>query len=151
MLEAVKHLGSIATDKYIVVAFEKTIISDKTDEKDSGFYITALNRDRSDYVEDIYSRGEKIENTTGCIELASLAENKGVTTWVFSERTRDRGYRLCFGLYFEPHKFRTCENNSCDGRVGSISVEYFNDDKSIIFWDEQDPCGCGSRGRNKAH
>jgi hypothetical protein len=29
MLEAVKHLGSIATDKYIVVAFEKTIISDK--------------------------------------------------------------------------------------------------------------------------
>jgi hypothetical protein len=153
MLETVKHLGSITTDKYIVITFEKVVISDKPDEKDSGFYITALDRNNSADTKDVYSnsRAEKIENTTGCIELSSLAENKGAVTWVFSEHTRNGGYRLCFGLYFKPGDFRTCKDNNSFGRVRSISIEYFNDGRSIICWDEQDPCGCGSSIHTDAH
>ena len=151
MLEKIKHLASIATDKYIVIAFEKAVITDKPDKKESGFYITALDRNNSADAKDVYSRGEKIEDITGCIELSSLAQNSGTVTWVFSESTRNHGYRLCFGLYFKPGDYRTCEDKNGYDRMGRISIEYFNDGKSLILWDEQDPCGCGSRGVYEAH
>lgn len=151
MYDAIKHLASISTEKHIVVAFEKITIGDKPEEKKSGFYIAALDRSNSKDTADLYTRGDKIQDTTGCIEISSLAQNNGTVTWVFSELTRNKGYRLCFGLYFEPGRFQTCSDNESSGRIGKIFIEYFADGTSLILWDEQDPCGCGSQGRIEAH
>ena len=88
MLERVKHLGSIATDKYIVIAIEKAVISDKADEQDSGFYITALDRNNSEDTKDVSSRAEKIEKTTGMI-LLQMKSSDGISELWFSRKMEE--------------------------------------------------------------
>ncbi|MGH9963824.1 MAG: hypothetical protein ACRD5E_03210 [Nitrososphaeraceae archaeon] len=151
MLDTIRHLTSISTEKHIVIAFEKITIGDRPEEKKSGFYIAALDRANSKDTKDLYARADRIQDTTGCIGVSSLAQNNGIVTWVFSELTRNKGYRLCFGLYFEPGKFQTCSDRESYGKIEKISIEYFADGTSLILWDEQDPCGCGSRGVYEAH
>lgn len=151
-MQKIKNLTSVTTEKYIVVAYEK-MSYDENGNKERGFYMATIDKKvaKAEDLPEVYNNAEKIEDTKGCIERVSLFLHKGIVFWAFYESGAAQWrHRLCYGVYNEPSKFRTCTDQECQGKVTSITVGGL-DNGAVMFWSEESECDNLYMGYQRGH
>jgi hypothetical protein len=152
IMQRIRHVVCVTTDTYIAVGYEKTNF-DEGGNKEGGFYIAAIDRkvSKAEQLPDVYDKGEKIQDTKGCIERVSLFLHKGTVFWAFYERDAARWrHRLCYGVYNKPGDFRTCTDQETHGKVTSLDMGGL-DTGAVMFWSEENECDNFYGGYQRVH